>query len=100
MKKWMLLLSVLWTTVLSAQTLEPGVVYEAQGLVEGISISKKQAQFDGELYYVPTRARISEGDQPLKLRHLKIGTDVLYTYKRGSNRQELPEITSITVILK
>ena len=71
-------------------------VINVQGVVE--SKGREAVVISGIKYKVAPYAKIREGETPIRIRHLVIGTDVEFDYKvRAKNK---PLITSISVMMK
>ncbi|BBB31299.1 hypothetical protein [Neptunomonas japonica] len=86
---------------LAKDKLKSGVVYQSQGVLQEIvTKGTGSIMIDNEIYKVASHARIREAGNPTKLRHLDLGLDVLFSYKKGKKGARRPVITSINVIMK
>ncbi|MGY8871352.1 MAG: hypothetical protein ACKVJE_13010 [Pseudomonadales bacterium] len=96
-----LVLSFVPQFVLAKDELKPGVKYHNQGaLQEIIKKGGGYVMIDNIMYKVASYARIVDAGSPVKLRHLDVGVDVEYSYKKAKKSDRKPVITAISVIMK
>ncbi|WP_028470402.1 hypothetical protein [Neptunomonas japonica] len=86
---------------LAKDKLKSGVVYQSQGVLqEVVTKGAGSIMIDNVIYKVASHAKIREAGNPTKLRHLDLGLDVLFSYKKGKKGARRPVVTSIKVIMK
>lgn len=75
--------------------------FQAQGVLqEVITKGSGSVMIDNVLYKLASHVKIIEGKSSVKLRHLELGLDVVFTYKEGKSTDSKPVITSMSVIMK
>lgn len=96
-----LVISFVPQLTLAKDKLKSGVVYQDQGLLQEIvTKGSGSIMIDNVSYKVASHAKIRAAGNPVKLRHLDLGLDVLFSYKKGKKGTSRPVITSINVIMK
>ena len=96
-----LVISFIPQPAIAKEKLKSGVNYQAQGtLQEVVTKGSGSVMIDHVIYKVASHAKIRAAENPVKLRHLDSGVDVLFSYKKGKKGERRPVITSISVIMK